>query len=1049
MPRGPEFERVSTTLVNAYVAPRIATYTQNLQDKLRARRLRRAAADHAVDRRRDAARLRRAARGHAARERARPAASWAPPSRPRAAGIGDFVAVDMGGTSFDICLVRDGRPEIKTDWNWRYRYYIGLPMVDVQSVGAGGGSIARVRQGALLVGPESAGSVARPGVLRPGRHPSDRHRRRRGARLPPRRRLRRRPHAPRRRRGARRDHAPRRRTARHRRHRGRVGHRAHRERQHGERDPQGARRARRRPARPLADRVRRQRRGARVRRSPASSASAASSCPRPRPRSARSACSSPTTSSTSCAPTSLRCRRSTSVGSATSSPTCCKRSPRSSIPPGVAPADVETNLFAQMCYPGQNFDMSVPVPEGVALDEPGLLDLAERFHDQHETRARVLLPLPAAADARRARRSRGAPRRSPTTSRRPGPFPTPIKLGAAPDPRSGATGSSTRRCTTEPGSGSARPSPGPRSSRSRSPSWCSRPTRPRPSTISATTLFRCDARAPARLPFPLGPGVVPHVRRVPRPARRRGRRGARSARYRPGLQVRARRAGDRARRLPRGAARTAGRARRRAARGRLAAGPWYVQPDSLLPAGETHVRNLLLGRQVAGALGPVSTVGYVPDSFGHPAQLPQLLAGFGLDPLRLLARQRRRARHARTAVPLVRARRFVGAGLAASRGLLRGRGTRRRPRPRGHDRAAAGSDRTDRQGRGRAGAVDERLRPSPGRHVDRARRRARCPPSACCSTRPRPGCPTRRRSPSFSGELVGARTANLLPGVWSARMPLKLRNRAVETLLTDWLEPWAAFGRALGRHRRTAVDRAGVAITVVQPGARLDLRLLDRPRARAHGRPLRRRRRARRRDTAAGARTARGRWTSRATRRGRSSRTSSCSTPRRLRAPMSCAFHSKAFPPWRASVTRFDMHPLLFPSFSRRHRRRATGAARAERRSEPGALPARARWFRRRVRRRRRSRFRHAPVPGGTRRAVGRRGRRRPRDRSGRRPGRGRRRLDPVGHARCATRITVCSGSRTRSTAAIPTTAIPIPCATSASASSRSSAPGTRRGCRG
>jgi N-methylhydantoinase A len=52
-------------------------------------------------------------------------------------------------------------------------------------------------------------------------------------------------------------------------------------------------------------------------------------------------------------------------------------------PTGVAPADVERSLYAQMCYPGQNFDMSVPVPEGVALDEPGLLDLAERFHDQH------------------------------------------------------------------------------------------------------------------------------------------------------------------------------------------------------------------------------------------------------------------------------------------------------------------------------------------------------------------------------------------------------------------------------------------------------------------------------------------------------------------------------------------------------------------------------------------------------------------------------------------------------------------------------------------
>src|SRR5207237_9199982 len=77
-------------------------------------------------------------------------------------GVANFVAVDMGGTSYDVCLVRDGQPEVKADWNWRHRYYIGLPMVDVQSVGAGGGSIATVRQGALLVGPESAGSQPGP-----------------------------------------------------------------------------------------------------------------------------------------------------------------------------------------------------------------------------------------------------------------------------------------------------------------------------------------------------------------------------------------------------------------------------------------------------------------------------------------------------------------------------------------------------------------------------------------------------------------------------------------------------------------------------------------------------------------------------------------------------------------------------------------------------------------------------------------------------------------------------------------------------------------------
>ncbi len=105
-------------------------------------------------------------------------------ARPR--GVSDFVAIDMGGTSFDICLVRHGRAEIKTDWNWRYRYYIGLPMVDVQSVGAGGGSIARVRQGALLVGPESAGALPGPVCYGTRRRPTHRHRRRRGPRLPPR-----------------------------------------------------------------------------------------------------------------------------------------------------------------------------------------------------------------------------------------------------------------------------------------------------------------------------------------------------------------------------------------------------------------------------------------------------------------------------------------------------------------------------------------------------------------------------------------------------------------------------------------------------------------------------------------------------------------------------------------------------------------------------------------------------------------------------------------------------------------------------------------------
>lgn len=161
MPRGPEFERVSTTLVNAYLAPKLSKYIGNLQHKLR---------DGGFD---GPLLIMQSTGGvmppaYVARRAVSVLASgptggvMGATVAAKLAGIDDFVAVDMGGTSYDLCLVRNGRPEIKTDWNWRYRYYIGMPMVDVQSVGAGGGSIARVRQGALLVGPESAGSTPGP-----------------------------------------------------------------------------------------------------------------------------------------------------------------------------------------------------------------------------------------------------------------------------------------------------------------------------------------------------------------------------------------------------------------------------------------------------------------------------------------------------------------------------------------------------------------------------------------------------------------------------------------------------------------------------------------------------------------------------------------------------------------------------------------------------------------------------------------------------------------------------------------------------------------------
>ena len=72
-----------------------------------------------------------------------------------------------------------------------------------------------------------------------------------------------------------------------------------------------------------------------------------------------------------------------------------------------------------------------------------------------------------------------------------------------------------------------------------------------------------------------------------------------------------------------------GRLRQLAAAGRITFGPWYVLMDEFLVSGETIVRNLQLGLERAAAFGGAMEIGYLPDMFGHVAQMPQLLAGAG------------------------------------------------------------------------------------------------------------------------------------------------------------------------------------------------------------------------------------------------------------------------------------------------------------------------------------------------------------------------------------------------------------------------------------
>src|SRR5712691_3987128 len=65
--------------------------------------------------------------------------------------------------------------------------------------------------------------------------------------------------------------------------------------------------------------------------------------------------------------------------------------------------------------------------------------------------------------------------------------------------------------------------------------------------------------------------------------------------------------------------------------GRIQVGPWYLQPDEFLVSGESLIRNLQIGLQRAAEFGGGMRIGYVPDCFGHIAQLPQIFQGFGID----------------------------------------------------------------------------------------------------------------------------------------------------------------------------------------------------------------------------------------------------------------------------------------------------------------------------------------------------------------------------------------------------------------------------------
>ena len=157
-----EYERLSTVVLNAYLGPVMDNYIRQAQPAAGSARHDRDAASHAVQRRRH--RLchggRDAGAHHPVRAR-RPA--WSAPRRSAAlAGFEDLITFDMGGTSTDVALLQGGRCRLAAEATV-HGYPIKAPMLDIHTVGAGGGSIAYIDSGGLLkVGPRSAGADPGP-----------------------------------------------------------------------------------------------------------------------------------------------------------------------------------------------------------------------------------------------------------------------------------------------------------------------------------------------------------------------------------------------------------------------------------------------------------------------------------------------------------------------------------------------------------------------------------------------------------------------------------------------------------------------------------------------------------------------------------------------------------------------------------------------------------------------------------------------------------------------------------------------------------------------
>ena len=254
--------------------------------------------------------------------------------------------------------------------------------------------------------------------------------------------------------------------------------------------------------------------------------------------------------------------------------------------------------------------------------------------------------------------------------------------------------------------------------------------------------------------------------------------------------------------------------------GRILIGPWHILPDEFLVSPEATIRNLLEGDRTCRKYGPKMMVGYIPDPFGHIGQMPQILRGFGIetacvqrglsdqpcefwwespDGSRLFMAYLRDGYGNAALLPASEPERFTAlvrevrdnlAPYSASDHLLLMYGTDHMQPPPETARAIACT-----KGKLDGDKLVHSTLPAYIAAVQKSLRK------------------TLYQLPVITGELRQCKRSHLLPGVLSARMWIKQRNHACETLLEKWAEPfstWQELVTASTRHLSPTAPQSSI-----------------------------------------------------------------------------------------------------------------------------------------------------------------------------------------------------------------------------------------------